>query len=131
MHNTFCFFKWRAFSFVCLSALNCAAQTQQTDKPHHTPDGFRNVYETEENDFFDFLKWRWQRAWKKIPGPERVAPLGLLLKDLPPIDIVVISHDHYDALDERTILKLLKRPGGYSDRRLRTALVHAPSSCYA
>jgi len=30
-------------------------------------------------------------------GPERVAPLGLAFEDLPPIDIVVISHDHFDA----------------------------------
>jgi len=49
-------------------------------------------------------------------GPERVAPLGLAFKDLPPIDIVVISHDHFDALDEQTILKLHRRPGGEKTR---------------
>ena len=45
-------------------------------------------------------------------GPERVAPLGLAFEDLPQIDIVVISHDHYDSLDEQTIMKLRRRPGG-------------------
>ena len=49
-------------------------------------------------------------------GPERVAPLGLAFEDLPPIDIVVISHDHYDALDEQTIMKLRRRPGGEKTR---------------
>jgi N-acyl-phosphatidylethanolamine-hydrolysing phospholipase D len=45
-------------------------------------------------------------------GPRRVVAPGLSLEALPPIDIVVISHDHYDSLDEQSILKLLKRPGG-------------------
>ena len=49
-------------------------------------------------------------------GPERVAPLGMALEDLPPIDIVVISHDHFDALDENSILKLRRRPGGEKTR---------------
>jgi len=49
-------------------------------------------------------------------GPERVVPPGLALKDLPPIDIVVISHDHYDSLDEQTIKKLRQRPGGEKTR---------------
>jgi L-ascorbate metabolism protein UlaG (beta-lactamase superfamily) len=49
-------------------------------------------------------------------GPERVAPLGLAFEDLPPIDIVVISHDHYDALDEQTIMKLRRRKGGEKTR---------------
>ncbi|MGD8961906.1 MAG: MBL fold metallo-hydrolase [Desulfobacterales bacterium] len=49
-------------------------------------------------------------------GPERVAPPGLALEDLPPIDIVVISHDHFDSLDEQTIKKLRQRPGGEKTR---------------
>jgi N-acyl-phosphatidylethanolamine-hydrolysing phospholipase D len=45
-------------------------------------------------------------------GPRRVVPPGLALKDLPPIDIVVISHDHYDSLDTQSIVKLYEREGG-------------------
>ena len=49
-------------------------------------------------------------------GPKRAAPLGLALEDLPPIDIVLISHDHYDSLDEQSIKKLRQRPGGEKTR---------------
>ncbi|MFH1112930.1 MAG: MBL fold metallo-hydrolase [Pseudomonadota bacterium] len=45
-------------------------------------------------------------------GPKRVVPPGLSLEDLPAIDIVVISHDHYDSLDTSSIRGLTKRPGG-------------------
>lgn len=45
-------------------------------------------------------------------GPERVIGPGLSFEALPPIDIVVISHDHYDALDKQTVIKLYKREGG-------------------
>jgi L-ascorbate metabolism protein UlaG (beta-lactamase superfamily) len=36
-------------------------------------------------------------------GPRRFAPPLIALQDLPPLDAVVISHDHYDHLDQRTI----------------------------
>ncbi len=36
-------------------------------------------------------------------GPLRWYPPPIALRDLPPLDAVVISHDHYDHLDRRTI----------------------------
>lgn len=42
-------------------------------------------------------------------GPERISPLSLPLKDLPDIDIVVISHNHYDHLDRSTVLGIVKK----------------------
>ena len=44
-----------------------------------------------------------------VAGPKRFFPPLLSIRDLPPLDAVVLSHDHYDHLDYATILALRDR----------------------
>ena len=41
-------------------------------------------------------------------GPRRVTPSPVKIDDLPDINIIVISHNHYDHLDEASIRKLAR-----------------------
>ncbi len=42
-------------------------------------------------------------------GPKRVKLPGVKFEDLPKIDVVLISHNHYDSFDVKTLNKLIKR----------------------
>jgi len=45
-------------------------------------------------------------------GPARAQLPGIILQDLPHIDVVVISHNHYDHLDRSSIRSLAAQAGG-------------------
>jgi N-acyl-phosphatidylethanolamine-hydrolysing phospholipase D len=48
----------------------------------------------------------------KFAGPARAQPPGVAMRDLPHVDVVVISHNHYDHLDRASVEALGRQPGG-------------------
>ena len=46
-------------------------------------------------------------------GPKRFHPVPVSIADLPQIDAVVISHDHYDHLDYDSIIELLPKTAAF------------------
>jgi L-ascorbate metabolism protein UlaG (beta-lactamase superfamily) len=44
----------------------------------------------------------------RLAGPKRFQPVPVALRAMPPVDLVIVSHDHYDHLDYPTIRALAK-----------------------
>jgi N-acyl-phosphatidylethanolamine-hydrolysing phospholipase D len=161
-----------AIAFTALLLITHAMPANaETDKSHHTADGFRNRYP--HPDKGSFWKWKYEQLRDGVPeapaggwgfkvlkpdvaflkanrttdtltwighasflvqlgglnvvtdphlteraspvkfaGPKRVVPPALDFVDLPRIDIVVVSHNHYDHMDEGTLTRLAAQEGG-------------------
>src|SRR5580704_2775669 len=52
--------------------------------------------------------WGSRASPSRLIGPKRFQPVPVALKAMPQLDLVVISHDHYDHLDYPTIVELAK-----------------------
>ena len=50
--------------------------------------------------------WGPRASPSRLAGPKRFQPVPVALRALPPIDLVLVSHDHYDHLDYPTIREL-------------------------
>ena len=53
--------------------------------------------------------WGLRASPLRVAGPRRFQPVPVPLRSLPTLDLVLISHDHYDHLDYPTIRQLRKR----------------------
>ncbi|MFL5497589.1 MAG: MBL fold metallo-hydrolase [Gemmatimonadaceae bacterium] len=53
--------------------------------------------------------WSKRASPVQFAGPRRWVPPGIEFDRLPPIDVVVLSHDHYDHLDAGTISRIAER----------------------
>ena len=52
--------------------------------------------------------WGQRASPFQLAGPKRFQPMPLRLRDMPAVDVVVVSHDHYDHLDYPTIKALAR-----------------------
>lgn len=52
--------------------------------------------------------WGPRASPSRLIGPKRFQPVPVSLRAMPPVDLVVISHDHYDHLDYPTIRELAR-----------------------
>lgn len=50
--------------------------------------------------------WAERASPLSFAGPRRVRPPGIRFEDLPPIDVVVLSHNHYDHMNVETLQRL-------------------------
>lgn len=50
--------------------------------------------------------WSERASLVGFAGPRRVRPPGIRWEDLPPIDVVLVSHNHYDHFDVETLKRL-------------------------
>ena len=53
--------------------------------------------------------WGRRASPSRLAGPKRFQPVPVSVRALPPIDLVLVSHDHYDHLDYPTIRQLRRR----------------------
>ncbi|MGD9943226.1 MAG: MBL fold metallo-hydrolase [Burkholderiaceae bacterium] len=54
--------------------------------------------------------WGTRASPTRLAGPKRFQPVPVALRSLPPIDLVLLSHDHYDHLDYATLRALARTP---------------------
>jgi L-ascorbate metabolism protein UlaG (beta-lactamase superfamily) len=52
--------------------------------------------------------WGPRASPTRLAGPKRFQPVPVALRAMPPIDVVIVSHDHYDHLDYPTIRDLAR-----------------------
>ena len=54
--------------------------------------------------------WSGRASPSQLAGPRRFHPPPLPIEEIPPLDAVIVSHDHYDHLDMGTIRALAAQP---------------------
>lgn len=53
--------------------------------------------------------WSFRCSPFQFAGPHRMRPPGVKFEDLPNIDLVLLSHNHYDHFDTNTVKDLIKK----------------------
>ncbi|MFG5407564.1 MBL fold metallo-hydrolase [Piscinibacter sakaiensis] len=91
-----------------------ARRERMQASPRWAGEGFRNVHPVlpglRDPSVADPV-WGPRASPLRLAGPKRFQPAPVALRQLPPLDAVLISHDHYDHLDLPTVRELARRPG--------------------
>lgn len=53
--------------------------------------------------------WSERASPFSVMGPKRANPPGIAFDDLPPIHVVIVTHNHYDHMDVATLTRLVDR----------------------
>ena len=86
--------RWLLAAAIAGALAGCASSNPAYDpnKPHHVPDGFRNLYASPHGEpDGGFWAWQWQRLRSDLPAdrPERVPRASVDL------DTVLVAHEHW------------------------------------
>jgi N-acyl-phosphatidylethanolamine-hydrolysing phospholipase D len=162
---------WYVGAMLLVASTHAMTADPDPNRPHHTPEGFRNNYpHPAPASFWAWQRERWQKGLPATPeggwhfpvdvpdiaflkanrteytatwighatvllqiggvniltdpvfseraspvpfaGPKRIVPAVPGIDDLPHIDIVLVSHNHYDHLDVASVEQLAQQPGG-------------------
>lgn len=90
-------------------AVQSSKPASRTDELHITMINHSTVLVQGDgkNILFDPI-WSERTSPVSFAGPERQLPPGVQFQDLPPIDLVFYSHNHYDHLDLPTLKRLIE-----------------------
>lgn len=88
-------------SHVKMTAINNPNDIRVTFVNHSTV-----LIQTNQLNFLTDPIWSKRASPFSWVGPKRVRNPGMMFADLPPIHVVLISHNHYDHLDIKTLIKL-------------------------
>ena len=76
--------------------------------------------------------WGPRASPSRFIGPKRFQPVPVALRELPPLDAVIVSHDHYDHLDYTTMRLMRKSLGTHHHfagrRRAPRGFRHCPGT---
>jgi L-ascorbate metabolism protein UlaG (beta-lactamase superfamily) len=65
------------------------------------------LYQTGGKNILVDPVWSDRTSPVSFAGPRRVNAPGIMFENLPPVDIVIVTHNHYDHLDIATLAKLV------------------------
>lgn len=67
------------------------------------------LIQTRGKNFLTDPVWSERASPLSFAGPRRMRPPGIRFENLPEIDIILLTHNHYDHLDIKTLLRLVEK----------------------